>query len=72
MEFSEYETAHTLWPTFTFHYKYKNFEKIQADLVEDIYKQVEKQETDIDSQVAIQAKHNLLESKFNFLQTKQT
>lgn len=69
MEFSEYDTAHTLWPTFTFHYKYKDFEKIQADLVADIYKQVQKQETDIDSQVATNAKHNLLESKFNFLET---
>ena len=69
MQLSEYKTAHTLWPTFTFHYQYKGFKNLQPALIEDIYKQVKNQEQDIDSRVAESAKYNLIESKFNFLET---
>ena len=69
---SEFDKVQTYWPTFTFHYKYKNFKKDKSDLIKDIYKESSKQEKDIDSGVAEAAKYNLLESKLSFLYTDTT
>ncbi len=71
-EFSQFERAQTLWPTFIFHYKYKDFEKDKSDLIKDIYKEADRQVKDVDSGIAEFAKYNLLESKFNFLHTDTT
>jgi len=71
-KFSQFKDVKNLWPTFVFHYKYKDFEKDKPDLIKDIYKEAGKQVKDVDSGVAEGAKYNLLESKFDFLYTNTT
>jgi len=71
MSFSNYTKTETLWPTYVFHYEYENFGQDKQILVNEIYEEAEKQNSDIDSSIAPAIKKNLKESKFSFLKTNK-
>lgn len=56
------------WPTMIFSYEWRDFEHHKDALKEFIYKEYEKQDKDIDSEVAPNIKAGMIESKFDFLE----
>ena len=65
---SNFQNCDIVWPTLIFHYNYENFELDKDELIKEIYAKTEKQENNIESNVAPHLKENLKESKFNLFQ----
>ena len=64
---TNYKNMDILWPTLVFTYEYEKYWQDKNSLVEEIYAESNKQDKDIDSNVAPTIKNNLKESKFDFL-----
>ena len=67
MMITNFKSMDVLWPTLVFTYEYERFWQDKNALLDEIYEEANKQETDIDSNVAPKIKNNIKESKFDFL-----
>ena len=69
---TNYKNMDILWPTLVFTYEYEKYWQDKNSLVEEIYAESNKQDKDIDSNVAPNIKNNIKESKFDFLAKEKT